>query len=129
MENRKRVMVDMSATLIHHGHVAILKTAFEMGDVIVALTSDAEIKTHKGYLPELNFEARRSVVSAFRYVQEVVESPWILDDKFLDLHNCEVLVHGDDNRNLVSLSKTFLVQRTYGVSSSELRERAKRIIS
>ncbi|MBM4230175.1 MAG: cytidyltransferase, partial [Gammaproteobacteria bacterium] len=32
----KRVMVDMSATLIHHGHVRLLKKASEHGRVIVA---------------------------------------------------------------------------------------------
>ena len=39
----KRVMVDMSATLIHHGHVRLIKKAAEYGDVIVGLTSDEEI--------------------------------------------------------------------------------------
>ena len=36
----KRILVDMSATLIHHGHVRILKKASEFGSVIVALTTD-----------------------------------------------------------------------------------------
>ena len=34
---RPRVMVDMSATLIHHGHIRLLKKAAEIGDVIVVL--------------------------------------------------------------------------------------------
>ena len=41
---RPRIMVDMSATLMHHGHIRLLKKAAELGDV-VALTSDAEALT------------------------------------------------------------------------------------
>ena len=35
-----RVMVDMSFTLIHHGHIRLLKKAKDHGDVVVALTTD-----------------------------------------------------------------------------------------
>ena len=35
-----RVMVDMSCTLLHHGHVRLLQKAAQYGDVIVALTTD-----------------------------------------------------------------------------------------
>ena len=40
---RKRIMVDMSATIIHHGHIRLLKKASQYGDVIVALTTDQEV--------------------------------------------------------------------------------------
>ena len=45
-------MVDMSATLIHHGHIRLLKRAKKFGYLIVGLTSDEEIfkcnsKIHK----------------------------------------------------------------------------------
>ena len=33
----------MSATLIHHGHIRLLKKASKFGKVIVALTTDKEI--------------------------------------------------------------------------------------
>ena len=46
---KKRIMVDMSATLIHHGHIRLLKKASEYGDVIVGLTSDNEIVNKKKY--------------------------------------------------------------------------------
>ena len=39
----KRILVDMSATLIHHGHTRLLAKASKLGKVIVALTSDSEI--------------------------------------------------------------------------------------
>ena len=54
VKSNKRILVDMSATLIHHGHIRLLKKASNYGDVIVALTTDDEIYNKKGYFPELN---------------------------------------------------------------------------
>ena len=39
----KRIMVDMSATLIHHGHIRLIKKAAEMGEVVIGLTTDEDI--------------------------------------------------------------------------------------
>ena len=50
--SKKRILVDMSATLIHHGHIRLLKKASDYGNVIVALTTDKEILEKKGYHPE-----------------------------------------------------------------------------
>lgn len=88
---KTRVMVDMSATLLHHGHVRLLKKAAELGSVVVALTTDDEIRKTKGYSPELPYEHRKEVLEAMRYVHEVVPSPWLVDDTFLRQHNCELL--------------------------------------
>ena len=55
-------MVDMSLTLIHHGHIRLLKNAKKYGYVIVALTKDEEIKSKKGYVPELNFDERKEIL-------------------------------------------------------------------
>ena len=54
-----RVLVDMSLTLFHHGHVRLLKKAAELGHVTVALTIDEEIKRVKGFVPPLKFEQRK----------------------------------------------------------------------
>ena len=56
---KKRILVDMSATIIHHGHIRLLKKASKYGKVIVALTRDIEVKKNKGYYPELNFKSRK----------------------------------------------------------------------
>lgn len=117
-------MVDLSATLIHHGHIRILKLAKELGTVVVALTTSEEINARKGYIPELSYDERKEIVEAIRYVDEVVPSPWLLDDKFLDQHRIDILVHGSDNSNLVSQDRLRICPRTEGVSSSILRIRA-----
>ena len=43
MKNKK-ILVDMSATIIHHGHIRLLKKASKYGKVVVALTKDNEVK-------------------------------------------------------------------------------------
>jgi len=119
----KRVMVDMSATLLHHGHVRLLRQASLHGRVIVALTTDAEVQQAKGYTPELSFDERREILEAIRYVDEVVPSSWLIDEAFLDAHGVDLLVHGADNNNQIKPGRLLVLPRTEGVSSSILRGR------
>lgn len=122
-KKRPRVMVDMSATLIHHGHIRLLKKASEIGDVVVALTTDDEIKQKKGYTPELNFEERKEILESIKYVSEVVPSPWLISFDYMNEHHCDLLVHGADNSNHIPEENLVIFPRTEGVSSSTLRER------
>lgn len=120
---RPRVMVDMSATLIHHGHIRLLKKAAEIGDVVVALTSDDEVKKTKGYTPELTFDERKEILESIVYVKEVVSCPWLITEDFMRSQNCDFLVHGADNSNKIPKEKLIIFPRTEGISSSLLRER------
>ena len=61
MTKIKKIMVNMSATIIHHGHIRLLKKAAKYGEVVVALTSDEEIIKSKGYRPEMNFSQRKKL--------------------------------------------------------------------
>ena len=122
-------MVDMSATLIHHGHIRLLKKASEYGKVIVGLTIDSEIVSKKGYQPELNFKHRREVLEAIKYVDEVVAVPWLLDELVLEKYNIDFLVHGSDNSNLISENKLKIFPRTEGVSSNDIRQNVLKSIT
>ena len=59
-------MLDMSATLIHHGHVRIIKKAQKYGNLIIAFTTDKEINKYKGYIPELKFKHRKEILLAIK---------------------------------------------------------------
>lgn len=120
---KKRIMVDMSATLLHHGHIRLLKQAHEMGHVVVALTTDDEIRSKKGYTAELNYQERKEILESIRYVDEVVPCNWLIDNDFIIEHHIDLLVHGCDNVNHIPEDKLVIFPRTKGVSSSELRER------
>ena len=119
----KRVMVDMSCTLLHHGHIRLLTKAADLGRVIVALTTDDEILAKKGYKPELSFEERKEILLAIKYVSAVIPSKWLLDDKYIRENEIDILVHGDDNSNKITACEIKVFPRTFGVSSSGLRDK------
>lgn len=125
----KRVLVDMSATILHHGHVRLLAKASEYGQVVVALTADSEILSKKGYTPEIAFEGRREILESIKYVDEVISSPWLIDEEFLDIHNIDYLVHGHDNSNPVGKEKLIIFPRTEGISSTKIRSAVLRAVS
>ncbi len=127
MRKEKRILVDMSATLLHHGHIRLLKNAKFYGKVIVALTTDDEILKKKGYVPELSFSQRSEILLSIKYVDEVIPSNWLINDAFLELHNIDLLVHGDDNSNPISRDKLLILPRTKDISSTTLREKALKI--
>ena len=89
-------MVDMSSTLIHHGHTRLIKKARRHGDLIIALTTDQQIKKFKGYLPELNYKFRKEILSELKGVKKIVKSNWLLTQKFLDKHDIDILISGSD---------------------------------
>ena len=128
-KNKKRILVDMSATLIHHGHIRLLKKASEYGIVIIALTTDEEIKKSKGYSPELSYSEMEEILLSIKYVYQVIPSTWLIDEEFLDINNIDLLVHGSDNSNPISKDRLLILPRTPNISSTKLRERAKEIIN
>lgn len=126
--SKKRVMVDMSCTLIHHGHIRLLKKASEIGVVVVALTSDEEVFSKKGYQPELDFYSRKEILESIIFVSEVVKSKWLIDDDFIRQNRIDVLVHGDDNSNPINACELVIFPRTRGISSTALRGKSYDII-
>ncbi len=126
-----RVMVDMSATLIHNGHIRILKKAKNcIKDkhiiLVVGLTTDDEVKKHKNYNAELSYEERKEVLDAIIFVDEVVPTTWEITDDILTKYNIDYLAHGSDNSN--DVDNIIVFPRTEGISSQDLRERAMRSI-
>ena len=129
LKSEKRILVDMSATLIHHGHIRLLKNASNYGFVVVGLTSDEEILTHKGYQPELNFIQRKEIIESIRYVDEVIKSPWLIKEEFLYKNNIDLLIHGSDNSNPIKKEKLLIFPRTKNISSSILRSNVLKVAS
>ena len=124
----KKIMVDLSATLIHHGHIRLLKKASKYGKVIVALVTDKEIKKFKGYLPEMSYLQRKEVLQSIRYVDKVVPCQFILNDKFLNKYKINLLIHGKDKKNQVSKKRLLIFKRTNNISSTILRKRATKCL-
>ena len=97
MAARTRVYVDMVGDLFHAGHVALLRAARDFGDeLVVGVLSDADAAAYKR-TPVMTLEERVAVVEGCRYVDEVIAgSPLVLTHAFLDRHELDLVVHGDD---------------------------------
>ena len=95
----------------------------------MALTTDDEILSTKGYEPELRFEERWEILESIKYVDEVVPCIWKIDEAFLDQHKIDHLVHGDDNSNPISKERLIILPRTEGVSAFLLRCRELNAVS
>ena len=121
---KKKVLVDMSFTIPHHGHIRLIKKANKLGNVIIALTSDSEIKKKKGYKPELDFNQRKEILESNKHVTKVIKSPWLINDKFIKKNSIDILVHGNDNKNKVTKAKIVLLKRTRNISSNLIRKKA-----
>lgn len=121
--------MDMSCTLLHHGHIRLLRKAADLGRVIVALTTDDEILTKKGYTPELSFEERKEILLAIKYVSDVIPSKWLLDDEYIRENKIDILVHGDDNSNEITACELVIFPRTEGISSSAIRESVSTVLT
>ena len=124
-----KLLVDMSMTLIHHGHTRLLQKAAEVGYVIVGLNTDEDILKHKGFKPKLTFDNRKEIALAIRWVDEVLPVPWPLDSAFLDSRNIDFLVRGDldwyykdpENLRKLPINRIMLFPRTPNISSTMLR--------
>lgn len=92
-----RVYVDMVADIFHYGHVEFLKKARDFGDrLLVGICSDASAQANKRK-PIMSMEERVASVAGCRYVDEVVpDAPWIIDAAWIEKHQIDLVVHGDD---------------------------------
>ena len=125
---KKKVMVDLSATLIHHGHVRLLKKAKKFGEVIVALTTDRQILKYKKYSPELKYNQRKEILNEFKSIKKIIPSNWIISQKFLDKNQIDILISGSDYKNRKFKTKTINFKRTKNISSSLLRKKSAKIL-
>ena len=95
MKNIKNVYVGLSADILHEGHINILKTASQYGNVIVGLLTDEAIASYKN-IPYLDFKKRKVVVENIKYVTKVIPQNTLDYVDNLNLIKPNYVVHGDD---------------------------------
>ena len=91
----KKVYVAMSADLIHHGHLNIIKVARELGEVTVGLLTDEAIASYKR-VPLLSYEQRKVIVESLKGVARVVPQTTLDYVPNLRKLRPDYVVHGDD---------------------------------
>lgn len=125
----KRVLTYGTFDLLHYGHIRLLKRAKELGDyLIVALSTDEfnEIKGKKAYH---NYETRKKMLEAIRYVDLVIpEDNWEqkLDD--VKKYFVDVVVMGSDWAGsdkfdyLKDYCELIYLDRTEGISTTKIKK-------
>lgn len=91
----KIVYVAMSADLIHPGHLNIIQTAAQYGEVTVGVLTDEAIAAYKR-LPYMTFEQRSMIVQNLKGVQQVIPQETLDYVENLQLLKPNFVVHGDD---------------------------------
>ena len=85
----------MSADLVHPGHMNILKTASELGEVSVGLLTDKAIASYKR-LPYMTYDQRKAVIENIKGVVSVIPQETLDYRPNLELIRPDIVVHGDD---------------------------------
>ena len=93
----KRVLTYGTFDLLHYGHINLLKRAKALGDYLIVALSTDEFNAGKGKKAFHDYETRKMMLEAIRYVDLVIpEESW--DQKKFDVHEYHVdtFVIGDD---------------------------------
>lgn len=85
----------MSADLLHHGHLNILQTARELGEVTVGLLTDKAISSYKR-LPHLTFDERKRILENIKGVSQVIPQETLDYVPNLRKVRPAYVVHGSD---------------------------------
>lgn len=136
----KTVYVPMSADMLHHGHLNIIKIAAELGEVTIGLLTDSAIAAYKR-LPYLSYEQRKAVIEQIKGVTRVVEQ--VTYDYVENLRRLkpDYIVHGDDwktgyqremRQRVIEVMQEWggqVIEPSYtgGISSTQLNKALKEI--
>lgn len=125
----RRILTYGTFDLLHYGHINILKRAKALGDyLIVGLSTDEfnAIKNKKAYH---NYETRKQMLEAIRYVDLVIpENNWEQKVNDIQKYEADVLVMGDDWAGsdkfnyLQDYCEVMFLPRTPGVSTTKIKQ-------
>lgn len=91
----KTVYIAISADILHHGHINLIKKASEYGKLIVGILTDEAIATYKR-LPVINYEERKFIIENITGVNQVVSQNTLDYTNNLKKYKPDYVFHGDD---------------------------------
>ena len=125
----KRVLTYGTYDLLHYGHIRLLKRAKELGDYLIVAVSTDEFNAIKGKKAYHNYETRKKMLEAVRYVDLVIpENDW--EQKIDDVKNyhVDITVMGDDWEGnekfevLRDYCEVVYLPRTEGISTTKIKK-------
>jgi choline-phosphate cytidylyltransferase/glycerol-3-phosphate cytidylyltransferase len=125
----RRVLTYGTYDLLHYGHIRLLKRAKALGDYLIVAISTDEFNAGKGKKAYHDYETRKEMLEAIRYVDLVIpEETW--EQKIDDVKNyhVDVVVMGSDWEGserfeiLRDYCEVVYLDRTEGVSTTKIKE-------
>ena len=92
---KKIVYIGLSADMLHHGHINLIKHAQKYGSLLIGLITD-KVFSERKRLPLLNFQERKTILENIKGVDKVIaQNSW---DYTINLkkYRPEFMLHGDD---------------------------------
>ncbi len=128
----KRILTYGTFDLLHFGHIEILRRAKELGDYLVVAVSTDEFNKVKGKKAYHNYETRKKMLEAIRYVDLVIpEDNWEQKRKDVLEYRIDTVVMGSDwqgNKNfecLKDICEVIYLPRTEGISTTKIKKDLK----
>ncbi len=122
----KRVLTYGTFDLLHYGHINILKRAKALGDYLIVAVSTDDFNELKGKKAYHNYETRKMMLEAIRYVDLVIpEENW--EQKITDVkeYHIDTFVIGDDWKGKFDFLKDFCevvyLERTPEISTTQIK--------
>ena len=125
----KRILTYGTFDLLHYGHIRLLKRAKELGDYLVVALSTDEFNEIKGKKAYHDYETRKKMLEAIRYVDLIIpENTW--EQKRNDVldYKIDVVVMGSDWENnenfecLRDICDVTYLSRTEGISTTKIKQ-------
>ncbi len=129
----KRVITYGTFDMLHYGHLNLLRRAKALGDyLIVAISTDAFNRNEKGKNCYFNYEQRKAMLEAIRYVDLVIpEENW--EQKRTDIHtyHIDTFVMGDDWKGKFDFlteegAQVVYLPRTPEISTTQIKQELKK---
>ena len=127
----KKVITYGTFDLFHIGHLNILKRAKELGDYLIVGVSSDDFNLEKGKVCMIPDYERMEIVSAIKYVDEVIlETSW--DQKKEDIlrYQIDTFVMGDDWEGKFDELKEYCdvvyLPRTEGISTTDIKDQIQK---
>ena len=124
----KRVITYGTFDLLHYGHVNLLRRAKEYGDyLIVAISTDEFNWNQKQKKCYFNYEIRKQLVEAIRYVDLVnPEESWDQKIKDVQEYHIDTFVMGNDWEGKFDFLKDYCdvvyLPRTPEISTTQIKQ-------
>lgn len=124
--NMKRVITYGTFDVLHYGHINLLKRAKALGDYLIVVLSSDEFNMMKNKKSYYNYEQRKMILEACRYVDLVVpEYCWEQKIDDIKKYYADIFVMGDDWKGKFDFLKDYCeviyLPRTPNVSSTQTK--------